>query len=138
MREGPFFVNYSGHGAFTRWAGSEFFVINMVPQVTNRRRPSVYSMLTCESGYFVRPGLSSLAEALILSDVGGAAATWASTSQSPSDWQAMMAERYFEKMAEPGTAKMGDLIKEAKLAVDAGPDVRLQWSLLGDPALRMP
>jgi hypothetical protein len=138
LRQGDFFVNYAGHGNVARWATAEFFTTSMVPQITNRRNPSVYSMLTCEAGYFIRPGLDSLAEALVLSDAGGAAATWASTSQSVADWQFMMADRFFVKMAEPGESRLGDLIAEAKLAVDAGPDVRLQWALMGDPALKMP
>lgn len=138
MREGKLLVNYSGHGNVGRWSSADFFTTPMVPQVTNRRAPSVFTMLTCENGYFLRPGFDSMAEALVLSSAGGAAATWAATSQSESDWQLMMADRFFSVMAEPGQARIGDLIREAKLTIDAGADVRLQWALLGDPALKMP
>jgi hypothetical protein len=49
-----------------------------------------------------------------------------------------MADKYFTQMAEGGEGRMGDVIKEAKGALDAGADVRLSWVLLGDPALKTP
>jgi hypothetical protein len=138
LRQGNFFVNYSGHGSTGIWANGDFFTVNMVPQVTNRRRPSVFSMLTCVNGFFLRPNADSLSEALVLSEAGGAAAAWASTSFTTSDDQLRMADKYFTQMSESGEGRMGDLIKEAKVALDAGADVRLSWVLLGDPALKTP
>jgi hypothetical protein len=137
MRTGKFFVNYSGHGSTGLWSSGDFFSLPMVPLATSRRA-SVYSMLTCVNGFFLRPNADALSERLLFSDTGGAAAAWASTSFTTSDDQLRMADKYFEGMAESGEGRMGDLIKEAKIGLDAGPDVRLSWVLLGDPVIRTP
>lgn len=138
MNEGKFLVNYSGHGAAGLWANSSFFNNNTVPELTNIGNPSIYSALTCLNGFFVRQNVDSLAEVLLFAPNGGAAAVWASSTETTPDIQLTMALRYFNQMSSGNIERMGDLIKDAKTAIDFGADVRLSWVLIGDPALRVP
>jgi len=138
MNEGKFLVNYSGHGSTGLWASSAFFNNNSVPQLTNANNPSVYSALTCLNGYFVLNNRESLAEVLLFAPNGGAAATWASSSETTPDIQLIMGLRFFDEMSNGNIEKMGDLINDAKTAIMAGSDVRLSWVLIGDPALKLP
>lgn len=138
MNEGKFLINYSGHGSAGLWANSSFFNNNTVPQLTNIDNPSLYIMLTCLNGYFLRPNGDSLSETLLFSTTGGAAAAWASTSETTPDIQLIMALRFFNQMSTGNIERMGDLVKDAKTAIEAGADVRLSWVLLGDPAMKVP
>ncbi|MEQ1603717.1 MAG: C25 family cysteine peptidase [Pyrinomonadaceae bacterium] len=138
QNEGKFLINYSGHGATGLWANSGFFNLNSVPELTNANNPSVYSMLTCMNGYFVLPNGDSLSESLLFSPTGGAAAAWASTSETTPDIQLIMAIRFFETMSTGNIHTIGDLVKDAKTVLDQGADVKLSWVLLGDPAMKLP
>ncbi len=95
-------------------------------------------MLTCLNGYFIvpNPNFDSLSEHLLKSSGGGAVATWASTARTTPDIQAIMALRFYGKLAEGQINRAGDLVEDAKNVIPAG-DVRFSWVLLGDPMLKM-
>ena len=137
MNAGKFVINYSGHGSTGVWASSGFFSSASVSQLTNSQSPSIYNMLTCLNGYFLRPEFDSLAELLLKSQTGGAVASWASTSETTPDIQLTMGTRFFNRLAAGNISRMGDLIRDAKVAVSGGADVRLSWVLLGDPMLKV-
>lgn len=138
MNEGKLFVNYSGHGATGLWANSSFFTIFTVPQLTNSTTPSFYTMLTCLNGFYVRPDADSMSEALLFSNTGGAAATWASSGETTPDVQLAMGLRFYEQVSSGQLNRVGDLVKDAKTVISEGADVRLSWVLFGDPAMKMP
>lgn len=136
INNGRFLINYSGHGAAGIWAASSFFGVNNVQQLTNTNNPTVFTMLTCLNGYFMRPDADSLSEKLLFSGRGGAVATWASTTETTPDFQNTMAQRFYNRLNAGNIKRLGDLIKDAKTTV-AGSDVAFSWALLGDPMLRM-
>ncbi len=138
LNQGKFVVNYSGHGSSGIIANSSFFTINTVPQLTNAQNPSVFTMLTCLTGFFLRTNGTSLSESLLFSESGGAAAAWASTSETTPDIQLLMGLRFYDEIGDGSLSKTGDMIKYAKEGIPAGADVRLSWVLIGDPALKMP
>ena len=139
MNAGKFIVNYSGHGSPSFWASSAFFGNARIQELTNSGAPSIYTMLTCRSGYFLRPnpGYESLGETVLLLTNSGAVATWASTSETTPDIQLIMGTRFFDQMSEGTIKRLGDLIRDAKVAIPAGADVRQSWVLLGDPMLKV-
>jgi hypothetical protein len=137
LNTGPFVANYSGHGSAGLWAHATFFGIDSVPALTNSNSPSIYTMLTCLNGYFLRPEFDSLAEVLVKAPSGGAVAAWASTEKTTPDIQMLMARRFYNKLGEGGIARLGDLVKDAKAMVPGASDVRLSWVLFGDPALKV-
>jgi hypothetical protein len=137
LNAGQYIVNYSGHGSSGLWASPSFFANNDAAQLTNAQRPTVFTMLTCLNGYFLRPDADSLSEVLIKNVNGGAVATWASTADTTPDIQTIMGVRFYDQLASGNIVRMGDLIKDAKAAIPGGADVRLSWALLGDPMLKL-
>lgn len=137
MNSGKFIVNYSGHGSTGAWASASFFSNNQVPQLTNANNQSIFTMLTCLNGYFPNVVNKSLAETLLEATNGGAVATWASTGKTTPDVQELMAKRFYLKLGEGSIQRLGDLVRDAKTAINGGTDVRLSWALLGDPMLKV-
>jgi hypothetical protein len=138
INTGKFIVNYAGHGSAGLWGSSTFFQVNHVQQLTNTHAESIFMMLTCLNGYFIRPRPTddSFAEALLKTGNGGAAASWASTTETTADYQLTMGIGFFQGLAAGNIPRLGDLIKFSKNTI-AGSDVGYSWVLLGDPALKV-
>lgn len=137
MNAGKFLVNYSGHGNTSAWSASPTFFGNSdAAALTNGNNLTIFTMLTCLNGYFVQTP-DSLAEVLLKKPAGGAVAVWASSGETTPDIQEIMARRFFNKIGENNTMRLGDLIKDAKTTIPGGRDVRLSWALIGDPALKV-
>ena len=134
---GKYIVNYTGHGATGTWAATSFFWSGTVSQLTNDNSESISTMLTCLNGYFLFPVGEGLAETMLNYPSGGSVATWASTGLTTPDDQEPMAKRFYRKIGEGSIPRLGDLIKDAKTVVVGRTDVRLSWSLLGDPMLKV-
>ncbi|MBK9165396.1 MAG: hypothetical protein IPM21_16100 [Acidobacteria bacterium] len=145
MNNGPYVVNYAGHGSTGAWSGSPvwFSVFNVnctngaTQCVSNVDNESLYLMLTCLNGYFVQTTSDSLAESLLFLEDRGAVASWASTGLTTADVQEIMGQRFYQKVTEGTIPRIGDLIVDAKSIIPGGTDVRLSWALFGDPMLRV-
>ncbi len=134
MNAGKYITNYAGHGSRTVWAASSFFGLSDVGSLTNGSNLTIYTMLTCNNGYFVEPVADSLAERLVRVTNGAAVATWASSATTTPDVQELLATRFYNQLGNnPSFTRIGDLVKDAKIAVVQGRDVRLSWTLFGDP-----
>jgi len=138
INTGNYIVNYSGHGSAGLWASSDFFGVNDVPSLTNASRPSLFTMLTCLNGLFLRPRPTddSIGEALLKAPNGGAAMTWSSTTETTPDYQLAMGLEFFRLINVGQLPRLGDLIKASKMRI-AGSDVGYSWVLLGDPTLKV-
>ncbi|MBV9215146.1 MAG: hypothetical protein JO053_03130, partial [Acidobacteria bacterium] len=126
------------------WRTDSFVWIGNVNQITNTNSETFYSMLTCLNGYFYLPNndndpvdADSMAEALLKSANGGAAAAWASTGSTLAVDQVDMGKRFYKDVNNGTITRLGDLITDAKKALASQADVRLSWALLGDPLLKM-
>ncbi|NNE67072.1 MAG: hypothetical protein HKN33_10950 [Pyrinomonadaceae bacterium] len=137
MNTGKYIVNYSGHGASGIWASTSFFGNADVPSLTNSSDLSLFTMLTCLNGYFIRPIPDSLSEHLLKSDLGGGVAVWSSSGSTTPDVQEVMAKRFFNQLGSGPDDRLGDLVNDAKATIIGGADVRRSWVLLGDPALKV-
>jgi hypothetical protein len=135
LNAGQYIVNYSGHGSSGVWYNSGFFGLGQAQSITNS--PSIFTMLTCFNGYFIRPDADSLGERLLNSTVGGSVVSWASTTETTPDVQLVMAERFYEQLNLGFITRVGDLVRDAKQSVPANGDVRYSWVLLGDPMLKV-
>lgn len=138
INSGKFLVNYSGHGASGIWASQTFFSSDDVQNLTNANNQSIFTMLTCFNGFFIRPDADSLSEVLLKAPNGGAVATWASSTETTPVAQLAMGTRFYNRIgqANPTLTRMGDLVRDAKTTI-AGSDVAYSWVLLGDPALKV-
>jgi hypothetical protein len=137
INNGRFLVNYSGHGNLAVWAHTTFFSKDNVPQLTNAGNLSVFTMLSCLNGYFIDPEEDSLSELLLKTNNGGAVAAWSSSGLTTPDVQEIMATRFYSQISAGNITRLGDLINDAKTVISGGRDVKLSWTLLGDPMLKM-
>ncbi len=135
LNAGKYIVNYSGHGATGVWHNAGFFGLTQAQQIVNT--PTIFTMLTCYNGYFVRPDFDTLSERLLNSPIGGSVISWASTTETTPDVQLVMAERFYGQLALGNLNRIGDLVRDAKQVVPASSDVRYSWALLGDPMLKV-
>jgi hypothetical protein len=138
INAGKFVVNYAGHGSAGIWGSSTFFQVGHMSELTNAHSETIFTMLTCFNGFFLRPRPTddSLGEALLKAGNGGAVATWASTTETTPDYQLTMGIPFFQGLATGSNSRIGDLIKTSKMSI-AGSDVGYSWVLLGDPALKI-
>jgi hypothetical protein len=101
--------------------------------------PSLFLLITCLNGYFQDPALDSLAESLLKTEHGGAAAVWASSGMCSADEQlAMDLEMFrllFNRGSGGGPLTLGEAVLKAKRATIES-DVRQTYILLGDPSTR--
>ncbi|MGI8788335.1 MAG: C25 family cysteine peptidase [Pyrinomonadaceae bacterium] len=135
LNNGRFLVNYSGHGNAGVWASSGFFNNTNAGALNNGNNLSIYTMLTCLNGYFIQEN-DAMGEILLKNPNGGAVSAWASTGLTTADVQEVMATRYYNQIAAGNITRLGDLIRDAKTTISYGRDVRLSWTLLGDPTLK--
>jgi hypothetical protein len=133
---GYYVVNYSGHGAAGSWNG-EWINLTDAAALTNAPNYTIFNMLTCMNGYFLRTDFDSLGEALLKAQNGGAVAVWASTGKTTPDVQEVLATRFYNQLNAGVMIRFGDLVKDAKQNVTGGRDVRLSWALLGDPTMKV-
>lgn len=137
LNGGPYIANFTGHGNAAAW-GTNFFTTDDVPLLVNRDRQSIYTMLTCLNGYFIRPVPDSLAEALVKAPNGGGVATWASTVDTTPDIELSVGERFYQQVALGQINRMGDLVVDARShSLPPTSDASYSWILLGDPALKV-
>ncbi len=139
LNKGRYVVNYAGHGSSGVWASTAFFGVGNVQSLTNIAKPTIFTMLTCLNGYFLRPepGAEALVEPLLSWANGGSAASWASTTETTPDVQLLLATRFYHQLGVGKITRMGDLTRDAKSVIPYGSDVSYSWALFGDPALRV-
>jgi hypothetical protein len=137
-----YLVSYVGHGAQSAWADGGSFLQNSVVSQIHNPGLSIYTMLTCLNGYFIQPGSASdpqdsIAEVLMKNPNGGGPAAWASSGATTADVQEQMGLRFMEHINAGDIPRMGDLIRDAKSALQPGADVRYSWIYFGDPMLKV-
>ena len=131
-------VNYLGHGSTTVW-GKNADLLTSADLAgswdAGGRLPLVVAM-NCLNGLFQGIyGEESLAEAFLRSP-GGAVATWASSSITHAQPQALANQEFFRLLFEGAYPTLGETVRAAKLVV-TDRDVRRSWILFGDPAMRL-
>ena len=142
---GKYVVNYAGHGSTGVWAKPSFFGNTNVancpvgqPCINNVGHESIFLTLTCLNGYFLLPDADSLSEVLLNATNGGAVVVWSSTGETTPDVQEEMGQRFYSQLGTSATMhRMGDFMLDAKSVIPGGPDVRLSFTLLGDPMLKI-
>lgn len=137
LNVGHYLVNYSGHGSTLFWADTNFYHRNDIASMTNQDNYSLFTLLTCLNGYFISPFFDSFAETAVKSANRGAVSAWASSGRTTPDVQEVMATRFYNQIGIGSITRMGDLVKDAKQSLIGGRDVRLSWTLLGDPAMKV-
>ncbi|HYY55940.1 MAG TPA: C25 family cysteine peptidase, partial [Pyrinomonadaceae bacterium] len=136
VNQGPLLVNYLGHGSVEMWTGAGILRTSDVSALTNKQSLSFFVMMTCLNGFAQDVYTESLAEALLRSGKGGAAAVWASSGLTEPDEQALMNRQLMRALFGDGRVTLGDAIISAKAATQ-NIDTRRTWMLFGDPTTRL-
>ena len=138
LNNGRYLVNFAGHGTVGSLASFSNFNSGHVSLMTNASSPTVFTMLTCLTGFFHSPSSPvSMSEVMLNSTTGGAVASWASSGETTPDVQQAMGVRFYNQVGAGQLTRLGDLVVDAKSVLIAGRDVRLSWVLIGDPMLKM-
>lgn len=134
--EGAWLAAYVGHGSIQRWGKNDVLSNDGVGNFTVATPPIVVQ-LTCLSGLFAQPDLSSLSEILLGKNHGpvlliGATSLTLSSNQEP------FARALFTALQTPDVLRMGDAFQVAKRSLDVSDEGLREISdtfvLFGDPS----
>ncbi len=136
LNEGKLLVNYMGHGSTEVWAGGEVLTSADALALTNNEKLPVVVAMNCLNGFFHDLYTTSLAEALLKAEQGGAVAVWASSGLTTPNGQALMNQALMQALFVADGLTLGEAIMRAKAAV-TNQDIQRTWLLFGDPTVRL-
>lgn len=139
INNGMLLLNYRGHGSITSWADG-LMTRSDTSLWTNYGRPLVIISADCLDGYFVWPGVVSMAETYLKLPNAGSAAHWSSTGLGYLYEYSLMGQGFYGGLFDDGLTAIGDAIRHAKtLYAGAGyhPSVNYAMTLEGDPAMQL-
>ncbi len=141
LDEGLGLAVYLGHGSRHQWGRGGLLDQRAAAALANAARPGLVVNLSCLTGAFTHPTAPALAETLLLSARGGAAAVIAPSSLTLAADQAPLAAALAAALGDPATARLGDALAAAWRAVapdsPGAREVALTFLLFGDPALKL-
>lgn len=141
LDQGQGLTVYLGHGSRGQWGRDRLLDQAAAETLANAERPGLVVNLSCLTGAFTHPTQPALAETLLLSPQGGAAAVIAPSSLTLAADQAPLAAALARALGDPATARLGDALVAAWRAVPptspGAREVALTFLLFGDPALRL-
>lgn len=141
ISQGYSLVAYFGHGSLNQWGKDRLFDVEHVSALSNPARLPVVLNLTCLTGLFAHPKVSSLAEAMLGAPLGGAVALIAPTSLTLPTDQSTLSAPLARGLLSATPLTLGELLLQAQRQVPTGSagalDVLHTYILLGDPALTL-
>jgi len=131
-------LTYVGHASQHQWAGESLIHYNDVTGLTNGGKLPVVLEMTCYSGSFHTPGLSSLDEQMLRYAGGGAVAVWGPTGLGLASGHVNLAEGFMEQVFVTEQLELGAAILAGKVNLMAtqpsNDDLVDTFTLFGDPA----
>lgn len=140
VQNGALLVTYTGHGGERGWAHERILTIPTLSNFSNINRLPVFLTATCELARFDDPSFNSAGEILLMNPNGGAIATLTTTRVVTSGANFEMNVAFFDVAFEKETITdltLGRINMLTKNAVSSGNSSKRNFSLMGDPALRM-
>ncbi|MBI5033887.1 MAG: hypothetical protein HZB51_25490 [Chloroflexi bacterium] len=136
------FVNYIGHGSQFQWATETLFgnsgaSLNLFDSINHNGRTPILLELTCKTGMFHLPGVTTLAESFIRADGQGAVADWASTGLGVNAGHDALAQGFYTAIFTDSVRTLGLAVNSSKLGLVAQgshADLVEEFTLFGDPA----
>jgi hypothetical protein len=133
---GAWLVNYTGHGSLDRWGQEDVFSAEAVNGLNASGPPPIVLQLTCLTGFFAHPTISSLSEDMLLHD-NGPVLIVSATSLTLSSSQTPFGINLINELINPDTIRIGDAVNKAKLELDVTAqslrEINDTFGLLGDP-----
>jgi hypothetical protein len=131
LREGPTWVNYTGHGSLTLLCDEGTLRLEDGESWDD---PAVMVAWTCLAGHFIHPKQDSIGEAWMRIPRGGVAAFLGPVGETTTGEQVPYARVFYTNLREEG--RLGDAWLAA-LQQGSSQDVVWGYTILGDPALRV-
>jgi hypothetical protein len=134
------FIMFTGHSSIHQWAHEIFFHISDIAGLGNGPKLPVVLEMTCFTGSFQVPGLSTLDEDLVRQPNGGAVAAWGSSGLGIATGHQWLAEGFLNSIYEDGSGEIGPAALSGKLnlaTIGAYSDLIDTFTLLGDPATKL-
>jgi len=141
INQGCAVADYTGHGAWSRWAREKIFQTEDVELLNNTNKLPFVINVTCLAGFFAHPLRDNiLGENLVLAEGKGAIATLGACGMASASWQNLFNKLVFEQLFTQRRQRLGTAILLAKIALithrgqvgDSG-----MYNLLGDAALKL-
>jgi len=140
MNKGALVFNYVGHGGETGLSLERVVTIAMINGWTNVNNLTVFISATCEFSRFDDPERISAGEVTLLSPYGGAVSLLTTTRLVQVSVNTTMVQNLytvlFDEEADGQGLALGEIIYRTK-NLSAGSDNIRNFTLLGDPALRL-
>ena len=139
--EGYGLIAYFGHGSINMWGKDRIFMAEDVASLSNNMRLPVVINMTCLTGLFIHPKVTSLTENMLWYEKGGAVAMLAPTSLTLPSSQSFLSQALVDIWMKNPDATLGEVYLQAQQMIpitDAGAqEVLLTFLLFGDPALKI-
>jgi hypothetical protein len=134
-------VAYFGHGSMIMWGKDRIFTAEDVSKLSNREHLPVVINMTCLTGLFIHPKVTSITEELLWHEDGGVVAMLAPTSLTLPGSQSFLSQALINTIVKNPGATLGENYLQAQRSVpinDTGArEVLLTFLMFGDPALRL-
>ncbi len=140
IENGSLLVTYTGHGGERGWANERILTIPTIEEFTNINRMPVFLTATCELARYDDPGFDSAGEILLMNPNGGAIAMLTTTRIVTSGSNQEMNNEFFSVAFEKENISkltLGKINMLTKNGVSNGNTSKLNFSLMGDPAMMM-
>ncbi len=140
LEAGYLLVGYFGHGSITQWGKDRIWTVEERATPADEAQLSVMVNMTCLTGLFTHPKMTSLAETLLWQPGGGAVAVLAPTSLTLASDQGVLSHALAQALWADSSLTLGQALWQAQRQLrpeQAGQrDVLQTFLLFGDPALR--
>jgi len=140
VQNGTLLLTYIGHGGERGWAHERILDIPTIENWTNRYRMPVFLTATCELARYDDPSFLSAGEILVKNPNGGAIAMLTTTRIVFSGENFQIDTAFFRVALDEANISrlsLGKINQLTKNGVPVGNDSKPNFSLLGDPALKM-
>ncbi len=156
IESGVFLASYTGHGGEVGWAAERVLDVPTIQGFSNRNAMPLLLTATCEFSRFDDPGRTSAGEFILLNPDGGAIALLTTTRLVYAYPNFELSKNFFDvvmrkdqmsytcsddggnfEMDLPNGLRIGDVIRISKNCTVGNEVNKANFSLLGDPALRL-
>jgi hypothetical protein len=140
INDGRLLVQYIGHGWPDHWAGESILRRDDISTLTNAGKYPVFLDMTCQTGYFIDPTNTSIAEAAVRAGGKGVIASFTPTGWGTVPDHHYLNTAFFDALFKDNIRHLGPATLAAKLNLyHSSADQRLldTFTILGDPALNL-
>ncbi len=142
LNEGAVIAQYAGHGGRIGWAHEAIFDNASIDLLEETPNTPFMLVLSCYNGYFDKPGEPSIAEKFLRKPRGGIIGMLSATRLTYAGGNDALNRIIFDMVFKRNVAQLGPLSFDSKveLLITEGTgqiDVMMEYTLFGDPALRI-